>query len=91
MVATTPKTTAASTATAAFPLGEFVDLHSNYAFLFDAVSCMVKSNTEMDPVVVDGLSSLSWQMKRQAGELKEEFLRLHEKSRELEASCKRLH
>lgn len=70
---------------------EFVEHHSNCTFLFDAVTCMLNSNTEMDPVAVEGLSSLSWQMRRKAGELKEEFKRLHQKSRELEAICKRLH
>lgn len=70
---------------------EFVELHSNCSFLFDAVSCMLKSNIDIDPVAAEGLSSLSWQMKRKAGELKEELKRLHQKSREFEATCKKLH
>lgn len=70
---------------------EFVEHHSNCSFLFDAVSRMLKSNTAVDPVAVDGLSSLSWQMKHKTGELKEEFQRLHQKSRNLEAIWKKLH
>lgn len=70
---------------------EFSELHSNCAFLFDAVTCMLKGNTEIDSVAIEGLSSLSWQLKRKAGELKEEFQRLHFKSRKLEAVCKKLH
>lgn len=70
---------------------EFVDLHSNCAFLFDAVACMVKGNTEIDPVAIEGLSSLSWQARRKAEQLKEAFKHLHQKSRKLEELCKTLH
>lgn len=56
---------------------EFVDLHCNCSFLFDAITCMLNSNTEMDPVAVEGLCSLSWQMRRKGDQVKEEFNRLH--------------
>lgn len=70
---------------------EFVDFHNNCSFLLDATSTLFLSNTDIDRVSAEGLSSLSWQMKRKAGELKEAFKQLHEKSRRVEAACKNVH
>jgi hypothetical protein len=70
---------------------EFVDFHSNCFFLLDAVTSMLLNNKDFDRVTVEGLGSLSWQMKSKANQLKEEFQRIHEKSRQLNTSSKKTH
>lgn len=70
---------------------EFVDFHNSCSFLLDAATTLFLSNTDIDRVSAEGLSSLAWQMKRKAGELKEAFKLLHEKSLRVEAACKQMH
>lgn len=65
---------------------EFMDFNSHCAFILDATALFLRSDSDLDRVSVEGFSSLAWQLKRRANELKEEFQRIHEKSRLIETS-----
>lgn len=62
---------------------ELVDFQCHCSFLFDAVTSLMLSNSEIDRASIEGFSSLSWQARRRANNLKEEFKRIQEKSRTL--------
>lgn len=70
---------------------EFLDFHSNCFFLLEAVTTMLLNNKDFDRTAAEGLSSLSSQMKTKAIQLKEEFQRINEKSRQLDVPSKQTH
>lgn len=60
---------------------KFVELQDTYAFLCDAITALMETNSELDHSTLEGMRAFSDDTKQTAGELKRSFKDLLEECR----------